>query len=200
MNMFRALLAPAAVLCLVLPASAADLSLDDLSRYLNSLTTAEAGFTQTNSDGSKSQGTLFIKRPGRARFEYAAPDDSLVIAGAGQVAIFDAKSNQPPEQYPLKRTPLNLILAPKVNLGAARMVVGQRQEGDRTIVVAQDPEKPEYGTIELVFSANPTTLREWIVTDDQGNETRVELGPLQTGGEFSAFLFDITFERTRRER
>jgi outer membrane lipoprotein-sorting protein len=200
MMILRMLIAPAIALGLAFPAIAAELSLSEISRYLNSLTTAEATFTQTNADGSTARGTLYIKRPGRARFEYAPPEKSLVIAGAGQVAIFDAKSNQPPEQYPLKRTPLNLILAPNVNLATAKMVVGHRQEGDRTIVVAQDPEKPEYGTIEMVFSSNPTTLRAWVVTDDQGNRTRVDLDQLETGGRFSAFLFDITAERTKREK
>ena len=51
--------------------------------------------------GSIGTGKLFIKRPGRVRFEYAKPDRSLVMASAGNVAIFDNKSNQPPEQYPL---------------------------------------------------------------------------------------------------
>ncbi len=46
---------------------------------------------------------LYIKRPGRARFEYAPPDEEPgAWQAAGSVAIFDAKSNQPPEQYPLR--------------------------------------------------------------------------------------------------
>jgi outer membrane lipoprotein-sorting protein len=122
------------------------------------------------------------------------------MAGGGQVAIFDAKSNQPPEQYPLRRTPLNLILARNVDLSKAKMVVGHREVGDTTRVIAQDPEKPEYGTIELVFTANPVALREWIITDDMGGETRVVLDDFQTGGNLSAFLFDITHEMRQRDR
>ena len=129
--------------------------LSRLSDYLNGLTTVETDFTQINSDGSISTGKIYIKRPGRVRFEYAPPDRSLVIAGGQQVAIFDAKSNQPPEQYPLKRTPLNLILAENIDLGRASMVVGHSDDGTSTRVRAQDPENPEYGSIELVFTARP---------------------------------------------
>jgi outer membrane lipoprotein-sorting protein len=200
MNPLRLLFAPLLFFALALPAAAQMLSLAELSRYFNSLTTARAAFTQTNADGSQSKGTLYLKRPGRARFEYAPPDRSLVMAGGGQVAIFDAKSNQPPEQYPLRRTPLNLILAQNVDLTQARMVVGHRQEGDTTRVLAQDPEHPEYGTIELVFTANPTALRQWIITDDGGNQTRVDLDDLQTGVDLSGFLFDITAERAKQNR
>ena len=200
MKPFRLLLAPLFVCVLSLPAAAEKLSLAELSRYLNGLTTAQAAFTQTNADGSRAKGMLYIKRPGRARFEYAPPERSLVMVGGGQVAIFDSKSNQPPEQYPLRRTPLNLILAPKVNLAQAKMVVGHDEVGNTTRVLAQDPKNPEYGTIELVFTANPTALRQWIITDDQGSQTRVELADLETGVALSGFLFDITAERARQNR
>jgi outer membrane lipoprotein-sorting protein len=196
---YRLILA-AIALMLSWPAFADPLSLKDISRYLNSIDTAQANFRQENADGSRAKGTLYIKRPGRARFEYAPPDKSLVMVGGSQVAIFDAKSNQPPEQYPLKRTPLNLILARNVDLAKAKMVVGHRQVGDTTRVIAQDPEKPEYGTIELVFSNDPVALREWIITDDMGGQTRVVLGDFQTGMSLSAFLFDITHETRQRQK
>jgi outer membrane lipoprotein-sorting protein len=197
MNRRIALLAPLALL-VPLPAMAEKIPLSALSDYLNSLTTVETDFTQINSDGSISTGKLYIKRPGRVRFEYAPPDRSLVIAGGQQVAIFDAKSNQPPEQYPLKRTPLNLILAETIDLGRASMVVGHSAEGTSTRVRAQDPDHPEYGAIELVFTAGPVELRQWIITDDLGAETTVILGELAKGGNLGARLFDITAESAAR--
>ncbi len=66
----------------------------ELSRYINSLQTVEADFTQVNSDGTIATGKMYMNRPGRVRFEYAPPDRTLVMAGEGQVAIFDPKSNQ----------------------------------------------------------------------------------------------------------
>jgi outer membrane lipoprotein-sorting protein len=197
MNRRFALLAPLALL-IPLPAAAEKISLAKISAYLNGLTTVESDFTQINSDGSISTGKIYIKRPGRVRFEYAPPDRSLVIAGGQQVAIFDAKSNQPPEQYPLKRTPLNLILAADIDLDRASMVVGHVDDGTSTRVRAQDPEHPEYGSIELVFTDNPVELRQWIITDDLGAATTVVLGELQKGGQMGARLFDITAETAAR--
>ncbi len=198
MNIRTALLAPLALVTFTLPALAEKIPLATLSTYLNSLSTVEADFTQVNADGSIATGKIFIKRPGRVRFEYAPPDRSLVIAGGQQVAIFDAKSNQPPEQYPLKRTPLNLILAEKVDLGRAKMVVAHTEDGTSTRVRAQDPENPEYGSIELVFTAEPVELRQWIITDDLGAQTTVILGEMQKGGQLGASLFDITSETRKR--
>ena len=197
MNRRTALLAPLALL-LPLPAMADIIPLSTLSDYLNGLTTVETDFTQVNADGTISTGKIFIQRPGRVRFEYAPPDRSLVIAGAGQVGIFDAKSNQPPERYPLKQTPLNLILAENVNLDQAEMVIGHREDGTSTRVLAQDPEYPEYGTIELVFTSDPVELRQWVITDDLGSQTTVILGELTKGGELKPSLFDITAETEKR--
>jgi outer membrane lipoprotein-sorting protein len=196
----RRLALASALALLAVPATAQQLSLDDLSAYLNGLQTVTARFTQVNDDGSISTGTLYIKRPGRVRFEYDPPEKSLVMAGGGQVAIFDGRSNQGPEQYPLKRTPLNLILERKVDLARRNMVVGHTSDGVTTTVVAQDPEHPQYGSLELVFSASPVELRQWIITDEGGNQTTVILQDMVKGGELSSFLFNITYETEQRNR
>ena len=198
MNRRTLILAPLILAALGTPALADKLPLKTLSGYLNGLTTLEADFTQVNSDGTVSTGRIFIKRPGRVRFEYNPPDKALVLAGGQQVAIFDGKSNVPPEQYPLKRTPLNLILAANVNLGKAKMVVGHTADATTTRVKAQDPENPEYGTIELVFSANPVELRQWVITDDLGQQTTVILGEMKKGGKLGEAMFSIIGEKNKR--
>lgn len=169
--------------------AAEKLPLSAISGYLNGLKTAEAPFTQVNDDGSLSTGRLYIHRPGRMRFEYDPPDSAVVIAGSGAVTIHDPKSNQPPESYPLKRTPLSIILARNVDLGRANMVVGHRFDGTSTIVTAQDPEHPEQGRIDLMFTANPVGLRRWVIHDGNGGQTTVTMGGLKTGGRLSSQLF-----------
>lgn len=199
MKLKAALLAPLAVLALCFPAHAEKIGLKELNLYLNGLGTVQSDFTQVNADGTISTGTLYIKRPGRVRFEYAPPDDSLVLAGGGQVAIFDAKSNQPPEQYPLSRTPLGLILDANVDLARAKMVVGHTEQDATTRLAVQDPQHPEYGSIELVFTANPVELRQWVITDDLGSQTTVILGEMKKGGDLPPSLFSITLEADKRK-
>lgn len=198
MKYVRLILAPLIFVAMTVPAAAEKLSLTEISRYLNSLKTARADFTQINDDGTIATGKMYIHRPGRVRFEYSPPDDSLVVAGGGQVAIFDAKSNQPPEQFPLSRTPLNLILARNVNLNKAKMVVGHTADATTTSVIAQDPEHPEYGTIKIVFTDNPVELRQWVITDGTGQTTTVILGELNSVNSLKSTLFNIIYETSRR--
>ena len=190
-------LVPALLAALALPAMADKLSLDEISAYFSGFKTAQSSFSQVNADGSKSGGMIFIRRPGRARFEYA-DTDALVLAGGGQVAIFDPKSNTPPEQFPLKRTPLNLILADRIDLGRARMVIGHDGDNTATTVTAQDPDHPEYGTIRLTFTPNPVELRQWVITDGGGGQTTVVLTGLTKGGDFPPSYFSIPGEIDKR--
>ncbi|MDG3041058.1 LolA family protein [Roseicyclus marinus] len=181
------------------PALADIVPLSALSRYLNEIRTAEGSFTQINADGSVSTGRILMHRPGRMRFEYQG-DDLLVIAGGQQVAIFDGRSNTRPEQYPLSETPLNMILARNVDLAASGRVIGHSFDGTATRVLAQDPDRPEIGTIELVFTDDPVELRQWVITDGSGAQTTVVLGNMEEGGRIPGGLFNITLEIQSRER
>ena len=156
---------------------------------MNGLTTAKAKFTQISDDGSLATGQLYLHRPGRARFEYDPPNGGTVVAGGGAVVIHDPKSNQPPETYPLKRTPLSLILDRNVDLGRANMVVGHGFDGTATVVRAQDPENPEYGSIELMFTDTPVELRKWVIHDGAGGQTTVILGDLVADVDLGSSLF-----------
>jgi outer membrane lipoprotein-sorting protein len=196
----RSLLLSLPALALASPAFSQRIPLNELSRYFNSFTTAQGDFTQINPDGSISTGRMYMRRPGRVRFEYNPPEQSLVMAGGGQVAVFDGRSNQGPNQYPLRQTPLNLILEQTVDFSNRRMIVGHTDDGTTTTVVAQDPDNPQYGSIRLIFSANPTELRQWVIRDDTGAETTVILGELTFGTNLAARLFNITAETEARRR
>lgn len=187
-----------ALLLLAGPAAAERIPLGDISRYLNTFRTAKGAFTQINSDGSLSTGTIYLHRPGRARFDYDPPEETLVVVGGGTVAVFDGMGDGTPEQYPLAKTPLNIILDRQVDLARSGMVVGHAEEGPATAVTARDPQRPEIGSIKLVFTSDPIELRQWVLTDDTGAQTTVILGALETGLRLGANLFNITSEAQRR--
>lgn len=186
------------LMALVAPAIADKLPLSAISAYFNGMKTAAAEFTQINDDGTISTGDIMIRRPGRIRFKYNPPESSFVMAGQGQVAVFDSKSNQPPELFPLTRTPLYLILAKNVNFAQDKMVVAHTSEGAITTITAQDPDHPEYGNIQLVFTGDPVALRQWIVTDGSGQQTTVILGELALGQSMRSDLFDVEKEMKSR--
>lgn len=192
------LLAAGLALASALPAAAEKLPLSAISAYLNSFETARGAFTQINDDGTIQTGTIYIRRPGRVRFEYDPPDETLVLASGGAVAVFDPKGNAGPETYPLERTPLKIILARRVDLSRERMVTAHDYDGTATIVTAQDPENPDYGNIQLVFTGSPVELRQWKVNDSGGGSTTVVLGDLELGPALPNRLFNIQLNAQQR--
>ncbi|MCW1956324.1 outer membrane lipoprotein carrier protein LolA [uncultured Lentibacter sp.] len=198
MKLKHIFLAPVLALALAAPAQAEKLSLDALSQYFNALKTAKGAFTQINDDGTIATGTLYIKRPGKIRFEYNPPETTLVLASSNTLAIFDPKTNQGPESYPLGKTPLAIILARTVDLSSANMVTGHSYDGTATVITAQDPAHPEYGSIELKFTSAPVELRQWVINNDSGARTTMVLGALTKGGSLPNSLFDIAANTSKR--
>ncbi len=197
--MFRFVSALTLVILSGSPGVAAQLTLQEISDYLNGIRTASARFEQINADGSRSQGQLFIRRPGRMRFEYDAPDKSIVIAGGGLVAIFDARSNQKAQQFQLANTPLKLLLFEDIDLRQERLVIGTSYQNGETTVVTQDPKHPEYGSLHLRFRDTPE-LTGWSVIDGGGSRTTVFLVGFETEVRLRNNLFNVRDEIEARER
>ena len=188
------------VLLCASPLVAEKISIDRLSSYLDGLKTVEAKFTQISSDGSLSTGALCIKRPGRIRFEYDPPNDALVLASGGQLAIFDPKGNAGPESYPLNKTPLSLILDDKIDLKRNKLVAGHNFDGTSTILTVQDPENPERGKMALVFTPDGPQLRQWVIRDQNGEETVVVLNDMATGKKLNDAMFNIQLNKNERNK
>lgn len=186
--------------CLALPAlSQSAIPLNRVSGYFQQIDTLEATFTQINADGTIDTGKLYIDRPGKMRFEYNQPNDALILASSGALAIYDGRSNAGPEQYPLSKTPFSLILDRNVDLAASRFRTDTSYTSGVTVVTAQDPKRPEIGKMHLSFTDSPVALRSWIIESQSGQETTIILGDVIQGIEHPASLFRIEVERDRRK-
>ncbi|MFZ5931895.1 MAG: LolA family protein [Pseudomonadota bacterium] len=166
----------------------------DLARvntYLNQLDRLQAGFMQIAPDGAVSRGKFFLNRPGRMRFEYAPPEDLLIIADGTSVAVREG-ADAMIDRYPIGSTPLSPILADKVKLGSEREVVAVKRDTGLLRVKLRDPKAPEKGEITLTFldrgDAN-IELRQWVVIDAQGLTTQIGLSDIRATGPLDPKLF-----------
>ena len=98
-------------------------TLQDLETYLEEIDTLYSEILQINSDGSRSEGRLFLDRPLRARLEYYPPDNGIIIARSGSVAVFDRSSNTGPTMYPLRQTPFYHLLTRDLNFTDSGVVL-----------------------------------------------------------------------------
>jgi outer membrane lipoprotein-sorting protein len=151
--------------------------------------------TQINSDGSQDDGQLYIKRPGRLRLEYASPNNALVIASSGTVAIYDDKSKSGPAVFPLKQTPLKLLIQKNVDLKNNGMVSKHIEKKEHTIIIVRDPKGKVPGEVEMTFSSNPTTLRRWTIVDQSNQKTTIILGKLHEQKFLPWSFFSISMDK-----
>jgi outer membrane lipoprotein-sorting protein len=170
------------------PADQADIS--RIEAYLNSLKTLKARFLQVAPGGQISQGTVWLDRPGRMRFQYDPPSPYLLVAARGTLVFNDSQLNQT-SNIPLGRTPLGILLAEHVSLsGAVTVTRIQRLPGQIQLSLVRT-RSPGDGSLTLVFSDNPLALRSWTIVDPQQKETRVTLSDAETGVTPNPRLFDL---------
>jgi outer membrane lipoprotein-sorting protein len=170
------------------PQDSADLA--RIETYLDGLRTLKAHFLQVAPNGAISQGTAWLDRPGRMRFQYDAPSPLLLVAGHGLVVFHDKSLNQT-TNIPISRTPLGILLADNVHLTGDVTVTGvQRLPGQIQVSLVRTA-SPGDGTLTLIFADNPLALRQWTVLDAQRQETRVTLYNVETGGKFDTKLFEF---------
>jgi outer membrane lipoprotein-sorting protein len=181
------------------PVRAEKISLSNLSSYLESIKKVSGNFTQINSDKTVSTGRIFLFRPGRMRMEYKTPDNSLVIVGGSQIAVFDSKSNTHPRVFPLRKTPLKILLEKKINLKTSDIIVSHEEVESSTVVVLQDPNLSSYGSLKLVFTDHPVTLRQWVITNEMSDQTVLKFKDFINQPNMSSNKFDISLEIDNRE-
>jgi outer membrane lipoprotein-sorting protein len=184
----------AALSATLLPGSAAgavaQADLTRISNYLNGLGTMEGTFVQVGPDGDLSEGTFYMRRPGRIRFEYNPPNPTLIVADGFWVGVYDTL-DKTLDRFPLSETPLDLLLRDRVDLRREGAIQSIERSAGQLRVRAVDPEAPNQGSITMVFNDNPLELVQWIVTDEQGLTTTVALSEIRRNVELSPKLFRL---------
>jgi outer membrane lipoprotein-sorting protein len=169
-------------------------AIERANAYFNSADTMVADFTQTGADGRRSQGKLYVQRPGKMRFEYAAPATLEVVADGTSVAVRDRKLNTQ-DLYLIGQTPLKFLLKRQIDLSRDTRVQKVASEGSNVAIYIID--KATMGgtsKIKLVFDSN-FVLKQWLVTDPQGYDTRVALHNIDLNRKPDSGLFRINQER-----
>jgi outer membrane lipoprotein-sorting protein len=163
------------------------LELQRIAAYLNGIRTMTARFQQYASNGVSS-GEVWVSRPGRMRFEYDAPTSITLLADSENVYYSDKGLNQI-SKYELRSTPAWFFLRDPINFGADVIVTRFEHAGGLIRVTVVESARPHAGSLTLVFSENPITLRQWTVVDQRGKTTTVNLSDLQFGVALDPRMF-----------
>jgi len=164
--------------------------LDKISAWLNGLTTLTAAFVQTSPEGKAAQGTFYLARPGRLRFEYRAPSPLLIVATGGNIYVRNSRLNTV-DRTSVSDTPLRLLLADDIDLKRNPAVLAINRVPGALVLHARSSTNRMSENMVITFSAPDIQIREWVVKDLQGDPTSVVLSQVQTGTPLPDTLFAV---------
>jgi outer membrane lipoprotein-sorting protein len=180
-----------ALIAAAAPAQAPELV--SVSAHLKAVSSMTAGFAQTDRAGKTVSGTLSLKRPGKIRFQYEKGVPLLIVSDGRALTFVDYSVKQV-QQWPVRNSPLGVLLDPNRDLSRYARVL---PTSDPRIVLTEvkDPKRPEYGTITLAFerigsAPGGLMLRGWVALDAQGNRTSIRL----SNQRFNTAMSDETFK------
>ena len=168
-------------------------AIEKANAYFNNAATMVGDFVQVGADGRRSEGKLYVQRPGRLRFEYAQPASLEVIADGTKVAIRDRKLSTQ-DLYFIQQTPLKFLLKDKIDLAKDTKVLDVTNDPNNTTIVIEDGTTLG-GTskIRLMFDPSSYQLKQWLVTDPQGYDTLVSLYNVDFKEKPDPSLFSINY-------
>ena len=149
---------------------------------------------QVGPDGNRTEGQLFLQKPGKIRFEYNPPSVIEVVADGNSVVVRDRKLATQ-DLYPLSQTPLRYLLADRIDLLRDTNVVSLSTD-DVFVTVTIEEKQQFVGTSRLMmmFGAKDLQLRQWTVTDPQGFDTTVAVYNLDTTKKPDPRMFVINYD------
>jgi outer membrane lipoprotein-sorting protein len=163
--------------------------------YFNAASSMIGDFVQFSPDSTRSEGKIFVQRPGKLRFEYNPPATLEVVADGLSVAVHDRKTATK-DVYFISQTPLKFLLKEHIDLARDVKVIDVKSTPESVSILVED--KATFGgTSQIRLSFDPATfaLKQWQVTDPKGYETIVSLFNIDLSKKPDPNLFQITQER-----
>lgn len=188
---------------LALPASAMAQPANELNEAvtaLRSISSMRADFVQSDSNGGQVRGVLWLKRPGKLRFQYQPGYPMTIMSDGHALFMIDKEVNQT-QRWPINNSPMGALLNPNRDVAQYGRVLPGMDPGVVAIEV-HDKTHPEYGTMTLVLrrkggAPGGLQLESWITRDAQNRQTRITLSGQQYGVNVSEDLFRFTDTRAR---
>jgi outer membrane lipoprotein-sorting protein len=159
--------------------------------YLDGARVMTADFVQVGPDGTRTDGNLYIARPGRMLFRYNPPSPLEIVADGRSVAVRDQNLGTQ-DLYFIAQTPLKFLLSDHIDL--AKDTTVKRVNLDDKSAMIEIEDKATFGgksDITLVFDPESFALKQWTVLDPQGFQTVVTLFDIDLISKPDPSLFHI---------
>ncbi len=166
-----------------------DETVKQIADHFVKVPTMAGEFIQFDPNGRQSGGKFYIQRPGKIRFNYQDPTPLRIISNGKTVAVNNRKLKTW-SFYPLKKTPLSLVLGNKLAIDP-KSVRDVKVDTDLTTLVLGDDRIFGDSEITMMFDPRTYDLRQWVIKDAQGKETTVMIFNVEKNIKIPASYFKV---------
>ena len=162
-----------------------------IEHYLNKITTLVSSFTQIDSENNVSQGTFYLSRPGKLRWEYFPPSPILIIAKGSMLTYYDSELDQV-SHISLDDNLSGFLTQKVISFSDENIKIISYFKDDKeiSITIAQK-DKEEEGQLTLVFSSDSFELTKMKILDAIGKETKVSFDTIVYDKPLDSQLFSL---------
>ena len=175
-------------------------ALDAIQRQYEKVSTFEADFTQRSyvkmmNQTQSVKGTVKIKKPGKMKWVYGAPDTQILISDGKNLWLYVPEEEQatkvPVESIYSSNTPA-LFLAGKGKLTRSFNVESVSQE-NQNILVTLVPKNEDQGLARLILHADKKNyqITGSTVYDKLGNKTEIRFSQIRINREIPEEQFQL---------
>lgn len=170
-----------------------------LNEFFSNVDTMQAAFTQQVVDDKgktrqSSSGNVYLLRPGKFRWEYAAPDKHQIVADGKNVWVYDVELDQvtvKPMKTALSSAPIGL-LTQKQNVEKQFAVEEMEAEGSNLEWFRLTPHKKDSDFTSMDLGVDANGVAEMILNDKFNQMTYIKFQGLRTNINLGADKFKFT--------
>ena len=167
-----------------------------LDAFFTTMNTMQAGFTQEVFDVNgkpqqQSRGMVFVQRPGRFHWQYAAPDKQVIIADGKNVWEHDIELEQvtvKPAQQALSAAPIGMLMH-KQPVDKQFKVTEMQGQGGNLEWFRLTPHKRDSEFVSMNVGVGKTGVQEMVLEDKLGQQTYIRFQGMKLNTPVDAFRF-----------
>lgn len=170
-----------------------------LNEFFTTVDTMQSGFIQEVFDDKgklkqKSRGMVFLQRPGRFRWQYAEPDQHVIVADGKNVWVHDVELDQvtvKPTTRALSAAPVGMLLN-KQPVEAQFQVQEMQAEGSRLEWFHLIPHKKDSDFTSMDLGISHQGIQEMVLEDKFGQQTYIHFQGMKLNTPVDANRFRFT--------
>ncbi len=166
-----------------------------LARFVDGVSSYQATFTQVQTDerGMKiqnSSGTMALSRPGKFRWQYAAPSEQLIVTDGSKLWLYDQDLKQVtvrPAEEALQGTPAALLSQKKTLTETFTVSDEGDSDGVKKLKLTPKSKDSDFQDVSLWLKAGAPV--RMVFRDTLGGATDINFAQVKTNAKLDAALF-----------